>query len=410
MAQFQFTADDVDMLARTIYGEASGEAYAGQVAVANVVVNRFLTAQQITDLRFQFGRTLQGTMLAGNGDQFNCWRPSDSNYTRILNATNNDPAFVQARQIAYGVLTGQIADNTQGSDHYYNPKTSSPDWANDGVQKGSIGNHKFSKHYNVSLERDFSPNINMGSDPIPGMAPIPLMRPWHLSDDFELPRPRPDVRTTHDDIGLGTSWDEIQAFNPPMNDIGEKVEWAEMADMSFMDDIGEEIVWEDMEEFTIAEAFQQNYIEMTLDRGDTIVKLAMEQGIARSDIASFIEEFEELNTGVDADRVRAGATYKMPLFQKPAETSAVPQNLQKGELSQVFNPTEPSIVVPSQAYTHTVEKGQSLTRIADRLFPGNDDHADALKAKEIAEANNITNPNLIRPGDILTIPGMTPTL
>lgn len=405
------SADDVNMLARTIYGEARGENYDGKVGVANVVVNRFLTAQQLPGLRSQFGGSLQGTMLAGGGDQFNCWRPSDANYTKMLNATNNDPHFVESRQIAYGILTGQINDNTKGSDHYYNPRTASPDWGDDGAQKGKIGNHKFSKHYGVSLERNFATHIDMGSNPIPGMAPVPFTRPWHLSEDFQMPRPRPNNSVKHDDIGNGALWDDVlDLTDPKIASIDAGAEWGEIEAMTTMSDVGHNIQWEDITELTTAQAFKQNFVEMTLNRGDTIAKLAAQQGIARSDIATYIEQFEDMNDGVDANRVGAGKTYKMPVFQKPANSSSVPMDLQNGSLSKVFNPTEPSITLAPQAYTHTVERGQSLTHIADRLFPGNDDRDDLLKAQEIAQANGIKNVNMIRPGDMLTIPGMAPEM
>lgn len=50
------------------------------------------------------------------------------------------------------------------------------------------------------------------------------------------------------------------------------------------------------------------------------------------------------------------------------------------------------------ARTHTVARGDTLSAIAKRFY------GDANDYRKIAEANNIANPDLIHPGQVLTIP------
>ncbi len=56
---------------------------------------------------------------------------------------------------------------------------------------------------------------------------------------------------------------------------------------------------------------------------------------------------------------------------------------------------------PAEARTYTVVKGDSLSKIAKSLY------GNAVKWKAIYEANKATiggNPDLIKPGQVLTIP------
>ena len=51
-----------------------------------------------------------------------------------------------------------------------------------------------------------------------------------------------------------------------------------------------------------------------------------------------------------------------------------------------------------ETMTYTVQKGDSLWAIAQKNY------GSGAKYKEIAEKNGISNPNLIYPGQVLTIP------
>lgn len=128
-------ADDLDVLARTIFGEARGEHFEGQVAVAWVIKNRAARGHR-------FGTGIRGVCLAPK--QFSCWNEDDPNREVIRAATFEDPAFLRAHGIAALVLRGDLEDPTHGADHYHTT-TIWPKWAESMAVRAVIGNHKFLK-------------------------------------------------------------------------------------------------------------------------------------------------------------------------------------------------------------------------------------------------------------------------
>ena len=105
---------DVDILARTIYGEARGEGLIGQQAVANVVLNRMSLADQHP----HFG---DGTATAACQDpwQFSCWNKNDPNSKILYNVKSDDKIFTQCLQIASDALNGLLADCTNGATYFF---------------------------------------------------------------------------------------------------------------------------------------------------------------------------------------------------------------------------------------------------------------------------------------------------
>ena len=70
---------DIDILARTIYGEARGEKTAGKKAVACVIMNRYKAKKWFS------GKTIAETCQ--KPWQFSCWNKNDPNRQKIMNAT-----------------------------------------------------------------------------------------------------------------------------------------------------------------------------------------------------------------------------------------------------------------------------------------------------------------------------------
>lgn len=136
---------DVDVLARTIWGEARGEGYTGMQAVANVIMNRYATA--VTRGGYWWGNTIQDICLkhSGNVYQFSAWSPNDVNYAQMLAVTPYDAAFRDALELATLALTGQLRDVTRGATNYFAPDSvaSTPVWARGQVVLAQIGNHEF---------------------------------------------------------------------------------------------------------------------------------------------------------------------------------------------------------------------------------------------------------------------------
>ncbi|MDR0968421.1 MAG: cell wall hydrolase, partial [Holosporaceae bacterium] len=116
-----FSKRDLDVLARTIYGEGRGELYkfglAALIAIANVVVNR---------KRKNFAKTVAEACLAPY--QFSCWNASDPNYSKIKNVDAREAVFKVCFEVAKNVLLEKWPDITDGCDHYHE-RTIKPFWA-----------------------------------------------------------------------------------------------------------------------------------------------------------------------------------------------------------------------------------------------------------------------------------------
>jgi N-acetylmuramoyl-L-alanine amidase len=128
------TLDEVDVLTRTVYGEARGESEAGQAAVAWVIRNRAAKG------RSYLGRTIKEVCLKPR--QFSCWDIDDSNRNLLLNINTNSDTYKNIRQIVEQVLNGTRTDDTQGSIHYH-AKRVQPSWTNGKSPVVTIGNHLF---------------------------------------------------------------------------------------------------------------------------------------------------------------------------------------------------------------------------------------------------------------------------
>jgi N-acetylmuramoyl-L-alanine amidase len=134
---------DAEVLARTLYGEARGEGISGMTAIAWVVVNRVRRPGN------RFPDTVAEVCRSPHA--FSCWSPSDANAKLCSAVTEADPSFALALYIAMGVLTGQIADNTGGADHYFAASMKTwPSWAAKMRKTARIGGHVFFREEQAS--------------------------------------------------------------------------------------------------------------------------------------------------------------------------------------------------------------------------------------------------------------------
>lgn len=92
----------------TVYGEARGESYLGQVAVAEVIRTR-------TTRRLMSDGTIPGTIFKPK--QFSCWNEGDPNRAAMAQIEDTDPAWVACRT-AWAESARSIA--TRGATHYLN--------------------------------------------------------------------------------------------------------------------------------------------------------------------------------------------------------------------------------------------------------------------------------------------------
>ena len=115
--------DMVKLLARLINGEARGEPYTGQVAVASVVLNRVKSSSfpnSIAGVIYQ-----SGAFSVVNDGQ--------------INLTPNSTA----KKAAQDAMNGW--DPTYGAIYYFNPKTATNKWIWSRPVTVTIGNHRFCK-------------------------------------------------------------------------------------------------------------------------------------------------------------------------------------------------------------------------------------------------------------------------
>ena len=128
---------EVDILARTLYGEARGEGLIGIEAVANVIMNRVALSKQYA---LWWGKTISEVCL--KPFQFSCWTPSDNNFYKLIRVTDKNPVFRMCQRVAKRALCGTLADITKGATHYHS-KDISPAWARRLMPIYEYGNHLF---------------------------------------------------------------------------------------------------------------------------------------------------------------------------------------------------------------------------------------------------------------------------
>ncbi len=119
----QSSSSNLELLARAVYGEARGEPYAGQVAVAAVILNR------VEDSRFP--KTVSGVVYQSGA--------FDVVADGQINLTPNATAYQAARDALNGW------DPTYGCLYYYNPKTATNAWIKQLPIAVTIGSHVFCK-------------------------------------------------------------------------------------------------------------------------------------------------------------------------------------------------------------------------------------------------------------------------
>lgn len=121
--------EDVLIAARTVFGEARGEPYEGQKAVAHVILNRARKEGSVAAVCLR-------------PKQFSCWNVGDPTRERMVTVTTDDPKFRTAIRAFLDAV--DELDFTGGATHYATLVTY-PTWAKDKIPDFILGNHKFFK-------------------------------------------------------------------------------------------------------------------------------------------------------------------------------------------------------------------------------------------------------------------------
>ena len=129
------TPDDLDVMARTLWGEARGEALEGKIAVAWVIRNR-------ADHPGWWGHGIAEVCRAPW--QFSAWNADDPNRAKLIGVTARDDMFRDCLMVAAGVLSNNFPDPTGGANHYH-AKGVSPNWVAGAAPVLRLRNHAFYK-------------------------------------------------------------------------------------------------------------------------------------------------------------------------------------------------------------------------------------------------------------------------
>ncbi|WP_202080035.1 spore cortex-lytic enzyme [Caldalkalibacillus salinus] len=118
-----FTDNDLRLIANAVYGEARGEPYEGQVAVAAVILNR------VNDERFP--NTISGVIFE----------------PRAFTAVSDGQIWLDPNDTAERAVQDAINgwDPTNGLVYYFNPATATSQWMFEREQVKRIGKHVFVK-------------------------------------------------------------------------------------------------------------------------------------------------------------------------------------------------------------------------------------------------------------------------
>ena len=116
-------SNDLNLLARVVYGEARGEPYTGQVAVAAVTLNRVKSSS--------FPNTLAGVVYQSGA------------YDAVKDGQINLTPDSTAKKAAQDAMNGW--DPSYGAIYYFNPATATNKWIWSRPMTVTIGNHRFCK-------------------------------------------------------------------------------------------------------------------------------------------------------------------------------------------------------------------------------------------------------------------------
>ncbi|MDR1390997.1 MAG: cell wall hydrolase [Holosporales bacterium] len=134
---------DMEIMAKTIYGEARGEcvekkatlaSFAPLIAIGNVIMNRSKESST----------SIASVCLAPK--QFSCWNENDPNRKVIERVTLKDPIFTRCFIVGAKIICEELKDITYGANHYYSRYLKKPPyWAEGRTPVVKIGNHIFFK-------------------------------------------------------------------------------------------------------------------------------------------------------------------------------------------------------------------------------------------------------------------------
>ena len=122
---------DLEIFAKTLFGECRGEPREGQIAVANVILNRFKSKKWFS------AKTIAG--VCQKPFQFSCWNSNDPNAQKLANLLPS-----KYKPFYEIILEAKLEDLTNGATHYCTKAVVKKTvWAQGKKPCCEIGNHLF---------------------------------------------------------------------------------------------------------------------------------------------------------------------------------------------------------------------------------------------------------------------------
>jgi spore germination cell wall hydrolase CwlJ-like protein len=125
-----YGSQDIEIVARTVYGEARSGPWRGKLAVAFVILNR-AKARHTAPAR-----------EARRPWQFSCWNADDPNRKGLLVVDPSNKSFRECVAAAAVALADMADDPTKGSLHYHT-RAVKPFWSEGKTPCVEIGAHLF---------------------------------------------------------------------------------------------------------------------------------------------------------------------------------------------------------------------------------------------------------------------------
>lgn len=127
---------EIEIMARTIYGEARSEPDDGMLAVGETIMNRLRT-------NYRGAFSVNDVVLSRL--QFSSWNSNDPNLPLMLAVDFSKPNFKRCWKAAEKALRGERILGSDAWKHYYARSIRAPDWASDATETKIIGQHIFLK-------------------------------------------------------------------------------------------------------------------------------------------------------------------------------------------------------------------------------------------------------------------------
>ena len=138
---------DIEVMARTLWGEDRAGGCDGMEAVAAVVMNRYRSP--VRWWKIDVPGYADGTVgaVCRKPYQFSCWLSNDPNRAKLLAVTTEDEAYSLALEIANEAVDGKLTDPTHGATYYHADTVKMlPSWAKDRSPCARTGGNVF---YNI---------------------------------------------------------------------------------------------------------------------------------------------------------------------------------------------------------------------------------------------------------------------